>query len=154
MIEEQLIETWMIHDRINRYLLAALSPEQLASRAGGKGRTVGEMVAHIHNVRLMWLKSANPALLGGLEKLEKTRANDVDLQGAALEASGAAIGILLNEGLVAGRIKGFKPHPVAFLGYLIAHEAHHRGEIERVLGDLGAPVDQKTSYGLWEWGVR
>lgn len=154
MIEAQLIETWMIHDRINRYLLAALSPEQLGARTGNKGRTIGEMVVHMHNVRLMWLKSANPALLETVEKLEKLSASDAALLATSLEASGSAIAVLLKDGLAEGRIKGFKPHPVAFLGYLISHESHHRGEIERVLGDLGTPIDQKTSYGLWEWGVR
>lgn len=153
-MEDQLLETWAIHDRINRYLLASLTPEQLASKPGGNGRSVGEMVAHTHNVRLMWLKSANPALLEGLAKLEKQEAHDADILASSLESSGVAIGALLREGLVSGRIKGFKPHPVAFLGYLIAHEAHHRGEIERVLGDLGRPLDRKISYGLWEWGVR
>ncbi len=154
MSDAQLLETWAIHDRINRYLLAALSPEQLALRSGGKGRSVGEIVAHIHNVRLMWLKSADPNLLDGLEKLEKSQAGEMAVLNGALEASGVAIAALLEAGLQQGRIKGFKPHPVAFLGYLISHESHHRGEIERMLGDLGQSLDQKTSFGLWEWGVR
>jgi hypothetical protein len=41
-MEEQLIETWSIQDRINRYLLAAVQPDALSVAAGGKGRTVGE----------------------------------------------------------------------------------------------------------------
>lgn len=154
MSEEHLLETWAIHDRINRYLLAALAPEQLALRAGKKGRSVGEIVAHIHNVRLMWLKSGDATLLAGLTKIEKDQADDSAVLSAALEASGAAIAILLANGVQQGRIKGFKPHPTAFLGYLIAHESHHRGEIERMLGDLGYQLDQKVSFGLWEWGVR
>jgi uncharacterized damage-inducible protein DinB len=28
-----------------------------------------------------------------------------------------------------GRIKGCKPDAASFLGYLIAHDAHHRGQI-------------------------
>jgi hypothetical protein len=53
-----------------------------------------------------------------------------------------------------GRIKGFKPHATAFVGYLISHESHHRGQIEWALRYGGFPLDDKTSYGLWEWGVR
>ena len=154
MSDAQLLETWAIHDRINRYLLAALSPEQLALRAGKKGRSIGEIVAHIHNVRLMWLKSGDATLLEGLAKLEKDQAEDAAELDAALEASGTAIATLLENGLRHGKIRGFKPHPVAFLGYLISHESHHRGEIERILGDLGHQLDQKASFGLWEWGVR
>ena len=51
-------------------------------------------------------------------------------------------------------MKGFKPHVTAFAGYLISHESHHRGQIVWTLKDAGHPVDQKTSFGLWEWGVR
>ena len=59
-MEEQLLETWAIHDRIHRYLLGAIPPEALPAVSASKGRTVGEQFAHVHNVRLMWLKSAAP----------------------------------------------------------------------------------------------
>jgi uncharacterized damage-inducible protein DinB len=51
-------------------------------------------------------------------------------------------------------VKGFKPHAVGFLGYLIAHEAHHRGQATLILKALGSPLDNKADYGMWEWGVR
>ncbi len=151
----QIAGTWEIHNRINLYMLAAISNEALSGKqTGGKGRSVGEMFAHIHNVRLMWLKSAAPELLDGHEKIEKEQAIDKSTLTTALAASGAAIGSLLGQGVEAGRIKGFKPHAVAFLGYLISHESHHRGEIELTLTQAGHKLDQKTSYGLWEWAVR
>jgi uncharacterized damage-inducible protein DinB len=53
-----------------------------------------------------------------------------------------------------GKIKGFKPHAAAFLGYLISHESHHRGQIALSLKQAGKPLDKKIAYGLWEWGVR
>jgi uncharacterized damage-inducible protein DinB len=153
-MEEQLIETWHIHDRINRYLLQAVPEEALGSALGPKHRTVYQLFAHLHNVRLMWLKSAAPDLLPGLAKVEGTTGNKEALA-AALEASGQAIATLLGRGLKAGgKVKGFKPHAVAFLGYLISHESHHRGQIGWTLKNTGHPLDQKTSYGLWEWGVR
>jgi uncharacterized damage-inducible protein DinB len=53
-----------------------------------------------------------------------------------------------------GKVKSFKPHATAFVGYLISHESHHRGQIVWTLKDTGHPLDQKVLYGLWEWGVR
>jgi uncharacterized damage-inducible protein DinB len=53
-----------------------------------------------------------------------------------------------------GKVKNFKPHVSAFVGYLISHESHHRGQIEIALRQAGQPISDKASYGLWEWGVR
>jgi len=72
----------------------------------------------------------------------------------ALTDSGKAIGVLLNQSSETGKVKGFKPHVGAFLGYLISHESHHRGQIALSLKQAGKPLDKKISFGLWEWGVR
>jgi uncharacterized damage-inducible protein DinB len=154
-MEDQLIETWAIHNRINIYFLDAVKDDALGVSLPPKSRTVYDLFAHIHNVRLVWLKAAAPDLLSGLDKLEtKTVGKKAELN-AALLASGLAIEKLLRQGFAAGgKIKGFKPHSVAFLGYLISHESHHRGQAGWALKLSGHPLDAKTAFGLWEWGVR
>jgi uncharacterized damage-inducible protein DinB len=152
-MEEQLIETWNIHNRINLYLLNAIGEESLGVTLDGKGRSVFQQLAHVHNVRLMWLKSAAPELLHGLNKLDGDSGDKAGLA-AALTASGQAIEKLVRSALAAGKLKGFKPHPVAFVGYLISHESHHRGQVGWTLKYAGQPLDKKTAFGLWEWGVR
>jgi uncharacterized damage-inducible protein DinB len=154
-MEDQLVETWAIHNRINLYLLDAIPEDALSAEITPKFRNVWALFAHIHNVRLMWFKAAAPDLLAGLDKLEtKTVGSKAELR-AALEASGTATEKLLRKGVAAdGKIKSFKPHVVAFLGYLISHESHHRGQIGWTLKSVGQPLDQKTAFGLWEWGVR
>jgi uncharacterized damage-inducible protein DinB len=153
-MDDQLIETWNIHNRVNLYLLDAVPAEALGLSLSPKFRTVYQLLAHVHNVRLMWLKAAAPDLLAGLEKLEGADGDRAGLR-AALEASGQATEELLRRAVAAGgRVKGFKPHVTAFLGYLIAHESHHRGQVGWTLKGTGHPLDKKTAYGLWEWGVR
>jgi uncharacterized damage-inducible protein DinB len=154
-LTEQLLDTWNIHDRINLYLLDAISPDALTAVSASKGRSVREQFMHIHNVRLMWLKPAAPEFLGGLEKIEKEQAADKELLQRSLAASGRSIEMLLRKGIDnGGKIKGFKPHVTAFLGYMISHESYHRAEIGIILTQSGHPLDKKIAYGMWEWGMR
>lgn len=149
----QLTETWLINNRINLYLLNSISEESYKDVSTSKGRTVGEQFAHIHNVRLMWLNAAMPQISGSLEKIEKTNIN-LTLITEHLTKSADAIGQLIEKGLAEGKIKNFKPHPQAFVGYIIAHEAHHRGQIVLSLKQSGHSLDKKILYGLCEWGSR
>ncbi|MGC4042124.1 MAG: DinB family protein [Flavobacterium sp.] len=151
---KEIIDTWHIHNRINIYLLDAIDESFLIDISASKGRKVGEQFAHIHNVRMMWLKAAAPDLLEGLIKIDKEVKIDKTLLVSELNKSAKAIAELLEKGIIYGKIKGFKPHPTAFLGYLISHESHHRGQIMLALKQSGHAIDQKTQYGLWEWGSR
>lgn len=152
-MSEHLIETWRIHNRIHLYMLAAI-PEDLLSSVPAKGRTIGEQFHHIYKVRLMWLKAAQPEALEAHAETPKEEAGRKNALTEALESSSLLIEELIASGCETGRIKGFKPHPTAFAGYLISHESHHRGQIALYLKQANTPLDRKTSFGLWEWGVR
>ena len=114
--EKQILDTWSINNRINLYMLDAIPKDALNDVSASKGRSVAEQFAHIHNVRLMWLKASGPELMEGLEKIEKEQASDRKLLERGLKDSGTAMGQLLQKGIAEGKIKGFKPHPMAFLG--------------------------------------
>ncbi len=150
---ETLIESWEINNRINLYLLDSLAEEHLLAVAASKGRNTGEQFAHIHNVRLMWLKAAAPALLEGQTKIDKGELSKEMLSKALCESS-TAMSALLQQGFATGKVKGFKPHPAAFFAYILAHEAHHRGQIMLIVKQAGHRVNQQVQYGLWEWGSR
>jgi len=148
-----LIDTWQIHNRINNYLLAAITDEALPLGMG-RGRNAAEQFTHMHNVRLMWLKTSAPELFATQTKIEKGESLSREFLTQRLNESGDAIASMLETALAAGKLKGFKPHPAAFLGYMISHESHHRGQITQSLKHAGYKIDAKVLYGLWEWGSR
>jgi uncharacterized damage-inducible protein DinB len=149
-----LIETWQINNRINLFLLDAIDEGNLTSVAASIGRTVGQQFAHIHNVRLLWLKASMPELLNGQTKMEKDNELTKKVLSTELKRSADAISKLLINGFETGKIKGFKPHPAAFVGYLISHESHHRSQMILCLRQSGHALDKKILYGLWEWGTK
>ena len=155
MDANHLIETWQINNRIDLYVLEAVPSEHLSDVLTSKGRNVGEQFAHIHNVRLMWLKAAMPEELAGLAKIEKDGSLDKALLQSSLTDSGTAIEHLIEQASANdNRVKGFKPHVTAFVGYMVAHDAHHRSQIIIALKQAGHPLDKKILYGIWEWGSR
>ena len=155
MYISQIVDTWNINNRINLYVLDAIADDHLSSVMVSKGRNVGEQFAHMHNVRLMWIKAAMPEMLTEQTKVEKDQARNKGLLNTALRDSGEAIvKVLENAALNGGRVKGFKPHMTGFLGYMLAHDAHHRSQVIIALKQSGHPLDKKTLYGIWEWGSR
>jgi len=148
-----LLEAFATNDRINRYLIENLPAEAWDKKAlDGKGRTIAAIVAHMHNVRGMWLKAAkSDRVPDQLDKASVTPKQAVQ----ALETSCQALSELMDRAFQEdGRIRNFKPDVAGFFAYLIAHDAHHRGQIAMLARQLGHPLPQKAMFGLWEWGSR
>lgn len=152
-LPQSLVAAFETNDRITRYLIENLPNDAWnAKPPDGKGRTVAAIVAHIHNVRVMWLKATKAESIP--EQLEKSTVTPTQAA-KALEQSRDALSKVLQDAVNSdGRIKGFKPDVTGFLGYLIAHDAHHRGQISMLARQVGHPVSQKTMFGMWEWGSR
>jgi hypothetical protein len=68
LMDEPLVETWMIHNRINLYLLDAIADEALGATLNGKGRSVRDQFVHLHNVHCV---AFHPTRDEGLETLQK-----------------------------------------------------------------------------------
>lgn len=148
-----LVNAFNTNNRINQYLIDNLPPAVWTAKLpDGKGRTVAAIVAHMHNVRVMWLKAAKAEEIPAqLDRSTVTPAQAL----RALETSRHALTVVISRALDSdGRVKGFRPDVAGFLGYLIAHDAHHRGQIAMLARQLGYPLPQKAMFGMWEWGSR
>jgi uncharacterized damage-inducible protein DinB len=151
-LSEALLSAFNINDRINKYLLESLpDPAWRTEPPAGKGRDIAAIFSHMHNVRVMWLKATKGTIPAQLDRHTATPAQ----ASKALEQSRAALYEVLKSSIEGdGRIKGFRPDVAAFFGYLIAHDAHHRGQITMLARQVGHPIPQKAMFGMWEWGMR
>ena len=154
VVSDALLNAFAINDRINRYVIDGLPGEAWrAEPPEGKGREVAAIVAHIHNVRVMWLKAA--AKDGKIpDQLDRHTVTPAQAKKALVQSHDALAAVLKTALEGDGRVKGFKPDVGAFLGYLIAHDAHHRGQIAMLARQLGHPLPQTAMFGMWEWGTR
>ncbi len=138
-------------NRVNLLLLEQLDPEALAIVSRPRARSVGDQFAHIHNARLLWLNVAAPDLAKELRKFSKGEYGDVQELQESLTASSEQMERLLERGFEEGKIKGYKGSPSLFLGYMLAHEGHHRGQIMLTLKLGEYKLPQEVQYGMWEW---
>jgi uncharacterized damage-inducible protein DinB len=154
VVVDSLIAAFSTNNRLNEYLLKAVPDAAWrAEPPNGKGRTIAAIFSHMHNVRGMWLKVAAKGTEIP-EKLERDKCTKAEVE-EALDQSWRALETVLQQSLSSdGRIKGFKPDAGGFLGYLLAHDAHHRGQISMLARQVGHPISQAAMFGMWEWGVR
>jgi uncharacterized damage-inducible protein DinB len=152
VLAEALLAAFDTNDRINQYLLDNLpGAAWRAEPPAKKGRDIASVVAHMHNVRVMWLKATKGRIPEQLDRFTVTATQAKN----ALEVSRAALREVLQASLESdGRVRGFRPDGAGFFGYLIAHDAHHRGQITMLARQAGHAIPQKAMFGMWEWGVR
>ena len=150
---EQLLEVWRTNNRINLFLIGEISDEGMKCTLSTRGgRNVVRQFCHVHNNRLYLLESRARDLAKGLYKFATKEEPDKARLKQNLQASSERIETFLRDA-AAGvpRRRSLKKGVIAHLGYLVAHESHHRGSILLTLKQCGHNLDQATRYAIWNW---
>jgi uncharacterized damage-inducible protein DinB len=154
------IRIFAANDRLNQIFIEHLDPSVWTAKPPGNSptRTIAAIFTHMHNVRTKWIRLNAPHRK---VPAQLNRAQCTPRQArTALAESAARCTEMLAEALDGdGRVKAFlrdgwaRPWPVGpeMLCYMLAHEAHHRGQVCMLAHQLGFPLPNQMTSRMWNW---
>jgi uncharacterized damage-inducible protein DinB len=163
-IRDALLETYAVNDAMNQLLLANLDRRawraQPPGAKGGRGRTIAAIFAHLHNIRLTWLRNSAPHLKPPA-RLDPDRCT-MKQAAAAHQRSAAQCLRMLTDALSTRpdrKVTKFPrdgwgrawPAGSTMFAYMFSHEAHHRGQILMLAHQLGHRLAEQAAGGIWQW---
>lgn len=152
------VEIFAANERMNQMIIEHLDAAAWTAKPPGKTRTIAAIFTHTHNVRCKWVRLTAPHLKVP-PQLDRARCTQRQAR-TALAKSGARCAEMLADALgSSGRIKKFhrdgwaRPWPAGpeMLSYMLAHEAHHRGQVCMLAHQLGFPLPKEVAHGIWNW---
>jgi uncharacterized damage-inducible protein DinB len=157
-----VLAAWQTSDRVTQFLIENLPTDLWSMKVPGASRKTVRMIAgHIHNSRCMWITMIGRTYgIKAPAGVNRHRVTQTQLL-RALQRSGRGVARLLTAGLKDGGTlrmnlpwANIPPDVVHFMAYLVAHEAHHRGQIVLVARESGLRLPPAVTSGLWHWVKR
>lgn len=152
---EALLDSWDRNNLILTNLVCIIPEGGLDARAIEGSPTVGEMLAHIHHVRLVFVEEDAPEFARTPVEHERewVPERDPDRMTEMLNQSAKAVGEAVKSKVQAEQeMKQHYDHPILLLQHMIWHEGYHHGQIKLALKLAGHPITNKEA-GPVTWRV-
>ena len=146
------------NERMNQMLIEHLDPAVWTAKTPGNVRTIAAIFTHVHNVRCKWVRLTAPHLKVPVQ-LNRARCTPEQASAALAQSANRCVEMLGEALCEGGRIREFRrdgwsrpwPAGVEMLSYMLAHEAHHRGQVCMLAHQLGCPLPMGVISGMWSW---
>jgi uncharacterized damage-inducible protein DinB len=163
-LRDTILGAWKTNNRVTIYLIEHLPPGLWDETVPGSPRRTIRMIAgHLHNARRMWIRTLGKQHgVAVPPSVDRFKVKPKELVRALNQSSAGVLGVL-QLGIENG---GDIPPSSAYVwrnlpldvghvqAYLIAHEAHHRGQIVMLARQLGHRLPAAVTNGLWHWTTR
>ncbi|MFZ0705825.1 MAG: DinB family protein [Candidatus Korobacteraceae bacterium] len=145
-----LLDSWERNNTILTNLLRALPEDALTLKSMEGSPSIGELFAHIHYVRLVFVSEDAPEYARPLPD-EWVQVSDRDRMAEMLNESAKAVRDAVQGRLEAGRqMELHFDHPILLLQHMIWHEGYHHGQIKLTLKLAGQPpANQEIGPLTW-----
>jgi uncharacterized damage-inducible protein DinB len=152
-LADEVLRCWKINNEVDIILLRALPAVIWPMKIPGyQLKTVRMMGAHLHNARCGWINTLGRKWKIVAPPMVDNKAISVKELIVALNASAETMIELLATGLDNNnKLPGFAQGAVQFMHYMVAHEAHHRGQLIMISRQLGHPFPAPVMGKLWQW---
>lgn len=153
------VHIFAANDRMNQILIEHLDPFAWRANPPGGVRTIAAIFTHMHNVRSKWVRLTAPHLVVPT-LLNRAHCTPEQARAGLAESATRCVEMLTEAlGETGGRIEEFRrdgwAQPwapgVEMLCYMLAHEAHHRGQVLMLTHQLGFPLPHHFADGIWNW---
>ena len=154
------VRIFAANERMNQMLIEHLGPVAWTAKMSGQAgvRTIAAIFTHMHNVRCKWVRLTAPHLKVP-KQLDRTRCTPRQARAGLAESAARCTEMLAEAFDGSGRVEKFcrdgwaRPWPVGpeMLCYMLAHEAHHRGQVCMLAHQLGFPLPNAVTSEMWNW---
>jgi len=162
-LDRAAVQIFTANDRMNQLVIEHIDPaawtaKPPTAKPSAKTRPIAAIFTHMHNVRTKWVRLTAPHLKVPAQ-LDRAHCTPQQARAALAESAARCTEMLAEAFESGGRIKEFrrdgwaKPWPAGpeMLCYMLAHEAHHRGQVCMLAHQLGFPLPIKVMSGIWNW---
>ena len=159
-LSQAAVRIFAANERMNQMLIEHLGPVAWTAKAPGKARvrTIAAIFTHVHNVRCKWVRLTAPHLRIP-KQINRTQCTPEQARTALAESAARCSEVLAEALDGSGRVEKFlrdgwaRPWPVGpeMLCYMLAHEAHHRGQVCMLAHQLGFKLPMKLTSEMWNW---